>query len=74
VDIVELLKDNWIPIATAVAGMVVCTLGGLLAVSVDRERPALFAPLYAAALLLFLGGLGMITYCDILWNKVAVFW
>lgn len=63
-DVSEWVTTNWEAITAAVIGMVVCTLGGLLAVSADRERPALFVPAYILAVGLFLGGLMLILFSE----------
>ena len=47
-----------------VAGVVVSTLGGLLSLTPDPERPLRFVPVYIVSLAIFLAGLGMILWCE----------
>ena len=63
-DVSEWVTTNWEVLSAVLVGMVVCTLGGLLAVSADRERTALFVPAYILAVGMFLGGLMLILFSE----------
>ena len=56
--------SNGTTAACVVAGIVICTLGGLLSLTPDPERPLRFVPVYIVSLALFLCGLGLIMWCD----------
>ncbi len=43
-------------------GIVVCTLGGLLAMTGDLERPARFVPVYLLAMIMFFAGLALMVW------------
>lgn len=49
-------------IATAIVGMLVCTAGGLTALTGDPDHPASFVPIYLVAALLFITGLVAMTW------------
>ncbi|MFQ5732917.1 MAG: hypothetical protein ACE5KM_13325 [Planctomycetaceae bacterium] len=69
----EFFADHWLTIVWVVAGMIVCTAGGLLSLTPDPEKPAQFLPVYFLALLIFVTGLLMIVRCTTFLNDVYGF-
>lgn len=67
----EFFAENWMAIVWAAAGMIVCTMGGLLSLMPDPERPQRFVPVYLMALVIFVIGLAIIVRCQQLaeWSK-----
>jgi len=59
----EFFWNYGLSIILGIAGMLVCTGGGLLALTPDPERPAVFVPVYVASLLIFIAGLALIMWC-----------
>jgi hypothetical protein len=55
---------NGLAVVAAIAGIVLSTLGGLLSLTPDPERPLRFVPIYILSLTIFLAGLGLILWCD----------
>lgn len=58
------MAGSGLAVVAAVVGAVVCTLGGLLSLTPDPERPLRFVPVYVVSLAIFLGGLGLILWCE----------
>lgn len=56
----EWLNEYGLSLAAVVAGVIVCTLSGLLSLTPDPEKPAKFLPVYALSMALFLFGLALV--------------
>ena len=56
--------ENWVAVLAVVAGIVICTGAGLLALVPDPEQPLRFLPVYAVSMSLFLFGLVLIAWCE----------
>jgi hypothetical protein len=65
-------NNGW-TVASVIAGIIVCTSGGLLSLTPDPEKPLRFVPVYVVSLALFLCGLGMILWCNDFPAAVAEF-
>ena len=58
-------------ILLVIVGIIISTLGGLLSLTPDPERPGVFVPVYALALVMFIAGMGVIVRCSALAEDIS---